>query len=228
MPSEIARLFHQENREKKRTGSGVHSKTGKRGYVGKMLFPTDLMSRKEKYNHRKAGKVKVYKMNELILTKEEFEQHDESMQKMLLTRWRELYSNKEIMDSMQIRGNAAFHNLIQELGVPKKPRVGAGRPKKNAAAATKTKAAAKKEKVNSIIAAQVQAQQPQQQPQQAQQQVMVMEPQEVELIKTGLNLEYHGEYNAEQLSKIFTKLQLIIDGEENKFTIKISLRENEN
>ena len=55
--SEAEKLFNQEVRDKKRTASGVHSKTGKNGYVGKMRFPSDIMSRKEKYNYRKAGKV---------------------------------------------------------------------------------------------------------------------------------------------------------------------------
>ena len=226
MASEIARMLQQENREKKKIGSNIHSRTGTRGYIGKMLFPSDIMSRKDKYNYRKNGKVKTYKMNELILTKDQFEQKDEETQRLLMTRWRELYSNKEIMESMGVRGNAAFHNLITSLGVPRKTRIGAGRPPMNKNK-TKAAAAAKKEKA---VAAQRNALevQPQQQPQQQAQQVLVMdEPQQVELIKTGLNLEYIGEYNAEQLSKIFTKLQLIIDGEENKFSIKISLRENE-
>ena len=33
--SEASDLFYNEVREKKRTASGVHSKTGKNGYVGK-------------------------------------------------------------------------------------------------------------------------------------------------------------------------------------------------
>ena len=38
---------------KKRTASGVHHKTGKRGYVGKMLFPTDMLKGKEKRSYQK-------------------------------------------------------------------------------------------------------------------------------------------------------------------------------
>jgi hypothetical protein len=45
------------------------------------------------------------------------------------------------------------------------------------------------------------------------------------ILTQGLHLEYNGEFDAEQLSKIFTKLQLVTDGEENKFYLSISLTE---
>lgn len=50
-------------------------------------------------------------------------------------------------------------------------------------------------------------------------------PTPIKLISQGLNLEYNGEYTAEQLNKIFTKLQLLIDGEESKFILNVSLSE---
>ena len=37
--NEAAKLFQDEIREKKKAANGVHHKTGKKGYVGKMLFP---------------------------------------------------------------------------------------------------------------------------------------------------------------------------------------------
>ena len=45
------------------------------------------------------------------------------------------------------------------------------------------------------------------------------------LLTKGLHLEYNGTYDVEALSKIFTKLQLIIDGDTNKYNISLSLSE---
>lgn len=53
----------------------------------------------------------------------------------------------------------------------------------------------------------------------------IEETREIKLLTGGLNLEYRGEYSAEELAKIFTKLQLLIDGEENKFVLNVSLME---
>ena len=100
--SEAEKLFNQEVRDKKRTASGVHSKTGKNGYVGKMRFPSDIMSRKEKYNYRKAGKVMTTNMYDEILTVEEFEQLETQEKRNRLSYWRNIYTNKEILEAMGI------------------------------------------------------------------------------------------------------------------------------
>ena len=50
--SEEEKLFHNEVREKKKAASGVHSKTGKKGYVGRMRFPSDILNRTEKKDTR--------------------------------------------------------------------------------------------------------------------------------------------------------------------------------
>lgn len=41
----------------------------------------------------------------------------------------------------------------------------------------------------------------------------------------GLNLEYNGVYTSEEINKIFTKLQLLTDGENNNFKLTIQLKE---
>jgi len=42
----------------------------------------------------------------------------------------------------------------------------------------------------------------------------------------GLKLEYNGCYDSVELGKILTKLQLLTDGEENKFIVTIQLKES--
>lgn len=52
----IERMLQDEIRDKKKTASGIHSRKGSRGYVGKMLTPVDFMSRKEKREYQKTAK----------------------------------------------------------------------------------------------------------------------------------------------------------------------------
>ena len=99
--TEASDLFYNEVREKKRTASGVHSKTGKNGYVGKMLFPSDIMSRKDKYNHRKAGKIVTSNIYDTILTKDEFNKLENYEKKNMLQYWRNTYSMTEIKKGME-------------------------------------------------------------------------------------------------------------------------------
>jgi transposase len=45
------------------------------------------------------------------------------------------------------------------------------------------------------------------------------------LVTNGLHLEYNGSYQVEALSTLFTKLQLLLEGEPNKYRISLSLSE---
>jgi hypothetical protein len=45
------------------------------------------------------------------------------------------------------------------------------------------------------------------------------------IITKGLHLEYNGNYDVDSLNRLFTKLQLLIDGEPNKYRISLSLSE---
>lgn len=216
MSREIEKLFLDEVRSKKRTANGVYSKTGKNGYVGKMLFASDLMSRKEKTKHRKAGKVESYNMYETILTKEEFEQKDEQTQKAMLTRWREIYKVRDIQLGLGV-ASKTFYDYLKKHEIPEISRGTRRRGElKNAGTkpAKKQKTPATKEEA----------------PQTPINEVDIKESAKentIKLLSNGLHLEYNGTYDHEQLNKIFTKLQLITDGEENKFTLSISLSERQ-
>jgi hypothetical protein len=204
-------IFELEVREKKNQAFLQKSKTGSRGGSKSrkgMRTPYDSLKPHEK--RKLNGEVQVT-MYETILTKEEFDLKDKEMQKLMLTRWRELYSNKEIQSQMKLH-NVSYYKLVDELGLPKKestprsPRT----PRKSKTIAVVDKAPELLE-----FAPESQVAIPEE------------EPPKVKpiLISKGLHLEYNGEYNADQLSKIFTKLQLLIEGEENKFNVSISLTE---
>lgn len=55
----IERVFYNDVAEKKRTARGIHAMTGKRGYVGKMIMPSDYMNRKDKKEYTRSGDVMV-------------------------------------------------------------------------------------------------------------------------------------------------------------------------
>lgn len=207
--SEAEKCFLEEVREKKKTASGVHHKTGKRGYVGKMLFAHDLMSRKEKYNHRKAGKVMTSNLYENILTIDEFEQLEEYEQRNRLAYLRTQHSNKEIMSAMKTN-NTTYYALVNKLGLPKAPRVKEGeKPKRKAIAkkaiAIKEEAAAPAQMNNTATL------------------LMESAPPVQELIIDGLHLVYNGTFSPEQIVKQMLKFAALLEDENDEFHIELKL-----
>jgi hypothetical protein len=211
-------IFELEVREKKnqaflnkaRTGS----KGGSRSRKG-MNTPFDYMSKKEK--QKLNGEVRVGNMYTTILNWAEFEQKDKETKKQLLTKWREIYPNTKIMEALSEGrpsklNSQSYADIVNELGCPKKQRNTGPRKSK-----------AKTVAINSpVIESQLEFAVPeQQQPieQKIQEQVQTM------IVTKGLHLEYNGNYDVDSLNRLFTKLQLLVDGEPNKFRISLSLSE---
>lgn len=222
-------MFNEDIREKKKIGRGSFSMRGKgvkHGMRGALKTPYHFMTSKER--KKLNGKVEVSFM---ILDKEEFKLKDEETQKTLLTKWRETYSNKEIMEKMNINNSNAFNNLIDKLGVPKKYRTGAMVKEKTTVKPT-TKATPKpKQSVLDLALETAKAPALEQAPPletKSENKQADIQQAPIKIITNGLHLEYNGIYDHEQLSKIFTKLQLITDGEENKYSLSISLTERTN
>lgn len=208
--NEAKQCFLEEVREKKKTASGVHHKTGKRGYVGKMLFPTDIMSRKEKYNHRKAGKVLTSNLYDEIIALTEFEQLDVFEQRNRLAYWRTQNSNKEIQKAMGVN-NSKYYDLVAQLGLPKAPRTSKSTEKpKRKATAIKAIAIDTKEETA---------------PPTAHTATQVIEaPAPVqELIIDGLHLVYNGTFSPEAIIKQLLKFGSLLEGEEDNFHIELKL-----
>lgn len=203
----IERVFQEEIREKKRIGSGVYSRRGKgvkHGISGALRTPYHYMTNKEK--KKLNGEVETYSMYETVLEKNEFLTKDLDLQKLMLTRWREIYDNDLIKEAMGMT-NKAYHDLVNELELPKKRR--SGRPVGSKATATP-----KPKKTEEI-----------KKPVEIKEKVSIGEVKPI-IITNGLHLEYNGNYNAEDINKILMKLQLLVDGEENKFNLSISLSES--
>lgn len=210
---EIERLFNDDIRDKRKAGSGSFHKRGKgvkHGISGALRTPFYYMSNKEK--KKLNGEVQVYQMYETIIPIEEFRLKDEETQRAMLTKWREIYDNGKIQKDLGI-ANSPFFKLIDQLRIPKKPR-GGSRGK-----GTRTAKVASVKKSTEF-----------------QNLEFELEPKELKketqtisvkpnIITKGLHLEYNGKYDVESLSRLFTKLQLLIDGEPCDYNIALSLTE---
>ena len=221
MTENIERLFQEDIRDKRKAGSGSFHKRGKgvkHGISGALRTPYYYLKPKER--KKLNGTVETSNMYSTILNWDEWNTRDKETQKMLLTKWREIHSNTKIMEELAVgRGkpfnSQSFADIVNDLDCPKKIR-GGSKPRKNKSAAI---TAVKETKSPTLlefaeVASQLEFEVPKQEIKQI-------------LITKGLHLEYNGEYDPEQLSKILTKLQLLIEGEPNKFKISLSLSECE-
>jgi hypothetical protein len=204
------KLFFEDIREKKRTASGVHHKTGKNGYVGTMRFPSDIMNRKDKMRYRRAGKVVTSNIYDEILPIEEFIQLETYEQRNRLQYLRNEKSNKEILQGMGI-SSKRYYDIVAELDLPKAPR---GKQKQQ------RKATAKKQEPK-FVAISVEKEDvdvPEVQEQKEQVQQMIVE---------GLNLVFQGTYNAEMIQKQLTKFSLILEDEPEEFYFEFRLMQKQ-
>jgi hypothetical protein len=208
--SEAEQCFFEDVREKKKAASGVHSKTGKNGYTGKILFPTDIMSRKEKYNHRKAGRVMTTNMYENILPIAEFEALEDYEKRNRLQFLRGTKSAKEIQSAMGVNSKR-YYEIVAELGLPKAPRTKTGDVKVKRTAKTKTTTEGTKTAAIAI------------------QSSLDLEPEPVqEIIVNGLHLTFNGTYTSEHIIKQFLKYGALLEGEEDQYYIELKLVQKQN
>ena len=197
-------MFHDEVRDKKRIANNVHHKTGKNGYVGKLRFPSDIMSRSDKIRYRKAGKIVTSNLFEEVLPIDEFEQLETYEQRNRLQYWRNQKPNKEILKGMGI-SNKRYYDIVSELDLPKAPRIKSNQPRK---------ATATKKITEQAPAVQKMEQAP----------TLPKEEEKVqEVIVNGLNVIFTGTYSAEKIEKQLTKFMLLLDSEEDDFYVEFRL-----
>lgn len=193
------KVFNEEVREKKVIASGVHHRTGKRGYVGKMLFPSDLITGKEKRRYRKCGKVEVHNMYDNLISYEQFLNLNENEQKQHLTAYRERFSNKEIQQEWKI-GSNTLYKLVHNLKLPKAPRT--DRKLKSKRSGSKVPA------VQAIV-----------------EPTPVMTQPAVNEAYEGFGFVIKGNHSTDKLVKRLEKLSLILSDEESEFYVDIRIKE---
>ncbi|MDF9638827.1 MULTISPECIES: hypothetical protein [Bacillus cereus group] len=219
---DVRKMMNQEIREKKRTASGVHGKTGKRGYVGKMMFPNDIMSAKEKRQYRKASKVKVTNMYETMISYEEFLKLSKQDQYNTLKAYRENFGVTTVYKTWKIGANT-FYKLVADLDLPPMARgnkggkrKGAGRPK-----ATTNKTVGD-EKAMSVQAETLDIE------------AIVKEHIEKHLPKkeeknplAGFAFAAHidGEFHADELMNRLMKIASFVEGEDKNYKVTLTITE---
>lgn len=145
-------------------------------------------------------------MYEKIIPIQEFVQYDRETQRHMFIKWRELYSNAEIMKKAGIQGNNAFQKIIKGLDIPLK----------------QTRKVPGKRQAKTTTAVKVQPSPVEGLPKQ---EINTIQQNPIKIIINGLHLEYNGIFDPDQLAKIFTKLQLLVDGEDSDYYLTLTLTE---
>jgi hypothetical protein len=199
----IAKMFHDEVREKKRTASGVHHRTGKRGYVGKLYFTSDLLKGKEKRAYKGTGRVKRSNMYDTIIPLEEFEQLDEDKQRQHLQNYKIKHTGEAIMRAWNIN-SYKYYKIIDKLGIKKEERQSnknknSSKPKPTQLSLIKDKLEDKQEPVIEII--------------------------ERKERENGMTLSLNGDYSANELVRKLEKFGIILSDEPMDFKVEIRIAE---
>ena len=115
--SEITDMFYDECADRKRTARGAFNKRTHNGKRGRVKFPSDYLSKKEK--SKMNGEIKVYKMNEPI-TYAEFKEYPDDLKKQYVNNLREKFdvSDTAIAEMMGVNNRtlSKLLNIIHASG----------------------------------------------------------------------------------------------------------------
>lgn len=192
---DIEKMFNSEIRDKKRAANGVHSKTGTRGYVGKMLFASDLLRGKEKREYIKPIMIGEYNMYDVILKYDHFTSLTADEKIKYLSEYTKRYTLTELAEAWNLSYKTLYAKF-QQYNIPVVKRSPRGRATGSKASAIPKQAAAPKT--------------PQAQPQQPQQ-------------PDGFSISLHGEYSAADLVQRLERISLIMSDDENIFNVEIKI-----
>lgn len=124
-------LFYDEVRTKKLAANGVHGKTGKRGLIGSVRYPSDAIKGKKKLREYAniSKETRVYNVwDEKILSKTEFQALPFDKQVVALETWREKFSMKAVAEAWGLKDGSLYY-VLEKMGLHKtKKGNGAGRP----------------------------------------------------------------------------------------------------
>jgi hypothetical protein len=196
----IEKEFYHEVNEKKRVGTGVHSRTGRRGYVGKILFSYDLMNPKERREYMKPSKVEVYNMFDTIIPYNDFKLMDRETRIKYLSEYTKRFTQKEIADAWGVKPDTVY-NYFYRYKIPVVKKARGGGPRKRV---TETKPAETVSVVNTVIE----------------------RPKIMVELGEGFSVQLNGEFDAETLQRRLEKLAFLLE-EGKKYSIKLVLNEIE-
>ena len=214
--SDIQIMWEQEVREKKRIGSNIYSRTGTRGYTGTIRSAHDLLKGKAKKQYEGNSKVVTTNIYDKILPKAEFYALETHIKKNMFSYWYLTHGIKAIQEGMGV-GCQTVYNILDELGIERKGKQ--GRPTRTGVNRAEILAKARESKKQKAV--------------ERNSVVQVSEEPKVDAptvaIQTleidGMHLKFKGLYNAKQIEKILSKLEVLVSEEENEFYLNIELVE---
>jgi hypothetical protein len=120
------RLFYEDIREKRKSGSGAFHMRGKgvkHGISGVKLGEYDSLTpwKKKKYLVENSSEVRSYNMYSTLCSLEELERHPEERQKEILLKWREVHKVNDIVEALQVRNKSQYYELLYKRGVIERP-----------------------------------------------------------------------------------------------------------
>ncbi|MTV47467.1 hypothetical protein GJ688_00555 [Heliobacillus mobilis] len=116
---DIEKIFMRDQREKKVAANGVRGRASRLGRVGRMVFPSDRLSPKEKRQYRQAGALIVYSLYDQLVSFDEFDRMGYLRQRELLAKWRTKYSDDEICRDWGL-SRYAYEIILEALELPQK------------------------------------------------------------------------------------------------------------
>lgn len=95
--TEIEKSLKEEIREKKRIGNSIHNKKGKRGYVGTMRTPADLLTGAEKREYTQSSSVTTSNIYyDQIMSLDEFKALSRQKKMLVLDAYKRRFKTSEI------------------------------------------------------------------------------------------------------------------------------------
>ena len=121
--------------------------------------------------------------------------------------WRNVYTNKEIIDGMGIHNNK-FYKIVKELGLPKAPRIDRQEPRKGKG----IKVHETPKKAKTIDSSPIKAPELETKPEPVQ-----------EILVNGIHLVFNGTYSPELIQKKLAKFELMLEDETDDFYVELKL-----
>lgn len=117
MDKNIKRVYKEDLREKKRAANGAHSLKGKRGLVGSVKTPADLLKGKAKREYEGTSEVAISSIYEHFVPINEFKKLTKRERTLYLYEWRKKHTAKEICEGIGLSDLHQVYYLFRSHGV---------------------------------------------------------------------------------------------------------------
>lgn len=224
---EIEKMFNNETKEKKRTGTGVYHRASRRGYTGAVRTQVDFLKGKEKKKYMGNGEIKVsnmYSNLDNLPSKRELLHMDIDKLKIILEEVKKNYSSTQICKKLGYKSSGSLYHLYNKAGVEYEKRdpniskkIGESIKKTNQLKAiVSLEETQKQEQINTVN-----------QPVIIEKVVeKIVEKPATVVSSTGFSMNLNGEYSGEVLANRILAMIGVLD-DSVKYNLKFSIHEIE-